>query len=160
MLNRPKLKHCFQPIQLAVLPDIFLLTERNSVLLSDRLSEFLIPLLNGHQTVDEIVDLLQAKVAAAEVYYALMWMEQHGYITERDLESEDLLTSDFVIFCRPDVFAWKNRLLAMPSSTFATEPTNRTVYCQSTSFHHSIISTGIFVYYPPNRLKCGSYRTL
>lgn len=99
MLNRPKLKHCFQPIQLAALPDIFLLTERNSVLLSDRLSEFLIPLLNGHQTVDEIVDLLQAKVAAAEVYYALMWMEQHGYITERDLESEDLLTSDFVIFC-------------------------------------------------------------
>ncbi len=99
MLNRPKLKHCFQSIQLAALPDIFLLTERNSVLLSDRLSELLIPLLNGHRTVDEIVDLLQAKVAAAEVYYALMWMEQHGYLTESDLESEDLLTSDFVIFC-------------------------------------------------------------
>jgi oxazoline/thiazoline synthase len=122
MLNRPKLKHCFQPIQLAALPDIFLLAERNSVLLSDRLSEFLIPLLNGHQTVDEIIDLLQAKVAAVDIYYALMWMEKNSYLVESDLESEDLLTADFIIFCEHLQFSPRLAVAKLQKTTVSIKP--------------------------------------
>ena len=57
------------------------------------------PLVDGHRTVDEIVDLLHDKVSATEVYYALMWMEQKGYLVENDVENTNPLDSRFTIFC-------------------------------------------------------------
>ena len=78
---------------------MFLLTERSSVLLSDHIHELLMPLINGHLTVDEIVALVREKASAIEVYYALMWMEQKGYLAESDVESDNPLTSRFTIFC-------------------------------------------------------------
>lgn len=96
MLKRPKLKACFQSLYTeASKPDMFLLSERNSVLLRDRIYELLMPLLDGFHTADEIVNLLQEKASAPEVYYALMLMEQKGYI----VESDDSLPSNLTIFC-------------------------------------------------------------
>jgi len=97
MLNQPKLKSCFHFFQFKTVgsEETFLLSERNSVLLSSRLEHLLIPLLDGKHTVDEIVYQLKDKVSAAEVYYALMLMEQKGYIAE----SDELLPSNLVIFC-------------------------------------------------------------
>ena len=97
MLNQPKLKSCFHFFHFETVgsEEVFLLSERNSVLLSSRLEHLLVPLLDGQHTVDEIVYQLKEKVSAAEVYYALMLMEQKGYITE----SDEPLPSDLVIFC-------------------------------------------------------------
>lgn len=97
MLNQPKLKSCFHFFQFETIgsEETFLLTERNSVLLNSRLEHLLIPLLDGQHTVDEIVYQLKEKVSAAEVYYALMLMEQKGYIAE----SDEPLPSNLVIFC-------------------------------------------------------------
>jgi len=43
---------------------------------------FLAPFLTGAYTVDEIVDRLQGEIPAAELYYTLMQLEQHGYLVE------------------------------------------------------------------------------
>lgn len=98
MLDRPKVKSCFHSLSLPTSldsKDLLLLSERDSVLLGGHLNQLLTPLLDGCHTVDEIVDLLQEKASAAEVYYALMLMEQKGYI----VESDDTLPSNLTIFC-------------------------------------------------------------
>ena len=94
MLNKPKLKSCFR-VETVEPENIFLLSEKNSVVLSGRLYLLLAPLIDGHHTVDEIVDLLQETASATEVYYALMRMEQKGYI----VESEEHLPSPLAVFC-------------------------------------------------------------
>jgi oxazoline/thiazoline synthase len=100
MLKQPKFKHCFQWLYIEALKsNVFLLTERNSVLLNDRIHELLMPLIDGRRTVDQIVDLLRGEVSATDVYYTLMWMEQKGYLVESDVESQDILPSSFTIFC-------------------------------------------------------------
>ena len=98
MLNKPKVKSCFHSLSWQTSldsKDLLLLSERDSVLLSGDLYQLLMPLLDGCHTADEIVDLLQEKASAAEVYYALMLMEQKGYI----VESDDTLPSNLTIFC-------------------------------------------------------------
>ena len=98
MLDRPKVKSCFYSLSLQTSldsKDLLLLSERDSVLLSGCLNQLLIPLLDGCHTVDEIIDLLQEKASAAEVYYALMLIEQKGYL----VESDDTLPSNLIIFC-------------------------------------------------------------
>ena len=94
MLNKPRLKYCFhfEPVGS---DDIFLLSERGSFRLNGRLNQLLTPWLDGHHTIDEIVDRLQEKVSATDIYYALMLMEQKGYV----VESDDSLPSDLAIFC-------------------------------------------------------------
>ncbi|MGQ4650073.1 TOMM precursor leader peptide-binding protein [Lyngbya aestuarii] len=80
MINRPKFKSCFH-IEI-VESNVFLLSEQDCFLLSGHLYGLLTPLINGKHTVDEIVEFLQEKASAAEVYYALMLMEQKGYLVE------------------------------------------------------------------------------
>jgi ribosomal protein S12 methylthiotransferase accessory factor len=84
MLNQPKFKRYFHAE--TVKPEgVFLLSENQYSLLKGRLYQQLVPLINGGQhTVDDIVDLMQEQASAAEVYYALMLMEQKGYIVEND----------------------------------------------------------------------------
>lgn len=106
MLNKPKFKRCFH-VEALEPEGIFLLSERDSFLLSGRLYQLLTPLLDGHHSVDEIIDevvphLLTEKVsveeaisAGAHVYYALMQMEQKGYIADID----DHLPSTLASFC-------------------------------------------------------------
>jgi ribosomal protein S12 methylthiotransferase accessory factor len=95
MLNKPKFKRCFK-VETVEAEGVFLLSERDSFLLSGHLYQLLTPLLDGRHSVDEIVDkiipyLLPEKasiqemlLASAKVYNALTQMEQKGYIVESD----------------------------------------------------------------------------
>lgn len=87
---------------------VFLLSERESFLLNERLYQLLTPLIDGYRTDDEIVEavLLQLlpekasveveSAARIKVYYALMQMEQMGCI----MESSNCLPSNLEIFCK------------------------------------------------------------
>ncbi len=83
MLNQPKFKSCFQ-IEIIKSVGVFLLSESDCFVLMGSLYELIAPLIDGHHSVDEIVELLGAQVSAAEVYYALSLMEQKGYIIENN----------------------------------------------------------------------------
>jgi len=94
MLDQPNLKPGVR-VEIVESEGVFLISERNSLLISDRLSQLIIPLINGQRTTDEIVDLIEEKASATEVYYTLMQMEQKGYI----IESDNSLSSTFTVFC-------------------------------------------------------------
>ncbi len=94
MFNKPKFKSCVR-VEIVEPKNVFLLSERDSILLSSDTYQLLIPLIDGHHTVDEIVSLLQDKISAIEVYYALMQMERKGYIVDND----DYLPSTLAILC-------------------------------------------------------------
>lgn len=94
MLNQPKFKSCFH-VETVESVGVFLLSESEYFVLEGRLYELLAPLIDGRHSVDDIVNLLQQKVSAAEVYYALMLMEQKDYIVEND----ETLLPDLATFC-------------------------------------------------------------
>ena len=84
MINKPKFKSCFH---IEILEsDVFLLSEKDSFLLKGRLYKLLAPLIDGHHTVDDLIDILQGEASAPEVYYALMLMEKKGYIIDNNDE--------------------------------------------------------------------------
>ncbi|MFB2836527.1 TOMM precursor leader peptide-binding protein [Floridanema evergladense] len=85
---------------------IFLLSERGSSLIIEQLSKLLVPLIDRHRTVEEIIEEIQSHLlteqasdeivlALAKVHYALMQLKAKGYITE----DNNILPSDLVIFC-------------------------------------------------------------
>lgn len=113
MLNKPKFKPRYY-VETVEPEDVFLLSERDYVLLSDHLHQLLAPLIDGERTVEEIVEVIQIHLlqekksfqkpnaffqdalnSSLKAQYALMRMEQKGYI----VENEDLLPSDLAIFC-------------------------------------------------------------
>jgi len=83
MLHRPRLKSCFQ-VEIVEPEGVFLLSEQQPFLLTGHLYPLLVPLLTGHHTVDELVELLPNQATAAEVYYAVMRLEQQGYLVESE----------------------------------------------------------------------------
>jgi oxazoline/thiazoline synthase len=89
MINKPKFKSCFH---IEILEsNVFLLSENQYFVLTGRLYELLAPLIDGQRTVDELIELLHGQASAAEIYYALMLMEQKGYIVEnKDAHSSEL----------------------------------------------------------------------
>jgi oxazoline/thiazoline synthase len=93
MLKQPKFKSCFH-VEIVESVGVFLLSESEYFTLTGRLYELLAPLIDGRNSVDDIVNLLEEQAAAAEIYYALMLMEQKGYL----VESQDRLPSDLVAF--------------------------------------------------------------
>ncbi len=106
MLNKPKFKGCFH-VETVDPESIFLLSERGSLELSSRLYKQLAPLIDSHHTVDEIIDKILLQLPSDQlsfqeaintsvlVRYALMQMEQKGYI----VESDDPLPSSLAVFC-------------------------------------------------------------
>ncbi len=122
MLNKPKFKSRYHA-ETVESENVFLLSERDCCLLRDRLHQLVAPLIDGKRTVDEIVEAIQLHLlqekesfqeamdttssqfaiaffqdtlkAAVEAQYALMRMEQKGYIVEND----ELLPSNLAIFC-------------------------------------------------------------
>lgn len=126
--NKPKFSSRFY-VETVEAGQVFLISEEESLLLNEhfatnafgwpmflskkleipgkRLYQLLTPLINGHHTVDQIVEeiiphLLSEKASNwdviyshAKIYYALMRMEQKGYIVEND----DYVPSNLVIFC-------------------------------------------------------------
>ncbi|RKZ91216.1 MAG: adenylate cyclase [Candidatus Parabeggiatoa sp. nov. 1] len=83
MLNKPQFKRCYH-VEIVEPEGVFLLAHNQYFLLKGRLYQQLAFLIDGRRTVDEIVDLMQEQASAAEVYYALMLMEQKGYLVEND----------------------------------------------------------------------------
>lgn len=95
MLSKPQLK---SSLLLAVpkLEDvIFLLTEREGIELEGHLFRLLLPLVDGHHTVDDIVEHLAERISPVEVYYALLLLQQKGYI----MESDGYTSSSSTVFC-------------------------------------------------------------
>jgi oxazoline/thiazoline synthase len=83
MVVRPILRPHIRAIAIAG-TGIFLLGEKKRRLLRGRLYETLLPLVDGKRTADEIVEALQPNFPATHVYYALLLLEQKGYITDSD----------------------------------------------------------------------------
>lgn len=83
MIKKPKFKSYFH-VEILEPDAVFLLSERNHFVLRGQLYCLLSPFLDGHHTVDEIIDLLQKQASIAKIYYALMLMEKKGYIVEAD----------------------------------------------------------------------------
>ena len=94
MLKKPKFKNCFKVITIESV-GVFLLSETDYYVLTGKLYELLAPLINGERTPEELIELVAEKASAAEVFYALMLMEQKGYI----VESEDPLPSEIASLC-------------------------------------------------------------
>jgi bacteriocin biosynthesis cyclodehydratase domain-containing protein len=98
MLNRPKLKSSFEYFNFLNKNDenVLLLSERNANFINGYTYQLLMPLIDGKNTVDEIVDLLiQENLSSSEIYYALMLMEKRGYI----IDADESLPSNIAIFC-------------------------------------------------------------
>ncbi|MBF2022466.1 MAG: TOMM precursor leader peptide-binding protein [Hydrococcus sp. C42_A2020_068] len=93
MLNQPKFKSCFH-VETVESVGVFLLSESEYFTLTGRLYELLAPLINGRNSIDDIVNLLREQAPAAEIYYALMLMEQKGYL----VEGNEPLSLDIVAF--------------------------------------------------------------
>ncbi|NET16405.1 MAG: adenylate cyclase, partial [Okeania sp. SIO1H6] len=83
MFNRPKFRASIC-VKLTEQGEVFLLSERYFTLLDDPLLQLISPLIDGERTVDEIITILEGKVASTQIYYVLMWMKQQGYIEESD----------------------------------------------------------------------------
>ncbi|MEH1985217.1 TOMM precursor leader peptide-binding protein [Nostoc sp.] len=101
-----KFKGCYR-IENIKAEAIFFLTERNSSLLCNHLFQKLVPLIDGHHTIEEIVEEMRLSLlteeasdeehilTVAQVHYALMQLEQKRYLVKGD----DTLSSDLTTFC-------------------------------------------------------------
>lgn len=101
MIKKPKLKNCYRA-ETVDDEGVFIFSDRDDFLLSeDPFYQLLTPLIDGNHTTEEIVEEMtinflsenfsfqEAVEIGAKVYYALMEMENKGYIVESD---EDLGT--------------------------------------------------------------------
>ncbi|MBW4620757.1 MAG: TOMM precursor leader peptide-binding protein [Cyanosarcina radialis HA8281-LM2] len=113
MLERPHFKPCYSVSTVA--PDqVFLLSERETVCLSDRFLYLVASLIDGDRTSDEIIDAIQVKLlpkqqtpqdistffqealdVSIKAQAALFHMEKAGYLVEGDY----LLPSNLITFC-------------------------------------------------------------
>jgi ribosomal protein S12 methylthiotransferase accessory factor len=91
-------------------PDfVFLLLENDCIALQGRLCSLLAPLLNGQNTVDQIVEKLEGRATIVDVRYGISLLEKGGYIVEGD----DLQTSGVAAFrdlLNVDCESFRNRL--------------------------------------------------
>jgi ribosomal protein S12 methylthiotransferase accessory factor len=61
---------------------VFLISERGQAVLRGRLYETVIPLIDGHRSADELVEIVEGRLFAAEVYHVLGHLEKNGYLAE------------------------------------------------------------------------------
>ncbi|WP_013334724.1 TOMM precursor leader peptide-binding protein [Gloeothece verrucosa] len=98
MLNKPSLRVSLK-FETTEQDKILLLSERASSLLEGHLYQLIIPLIDGHRTVDEIIQLVQNNspnpIPSSYVYYILMDLEKKGYI----VENQDYFLSNWAVFC-------------------------------------------------------------
>ncbi len=92
--NKPKLKDIYR-LATEEPENVFLISERKTTLLCDRLYVQLIPLLDGCHSVDEIVEQLQGQVPPAYIYYGLAQLENQGYLRN----SDELISPPLALFC-------------------------------------------------------------
>ena len=94
MIEKPKLKNCFR-VEKVEGESVFLLSERGTILLSDTLYQKLIPLIDGTRSQEEIVAQLRNEIPDAYIYFALMELEQKGFLGQ----GEENLPPDLVLLC-------------------------------------------------------------
>lgn len=109
MLNKPSFKACFR-VESDDQGHVFLLSERASILLEGKSYQLLVPLIDGQHSVDQIVDLLQDRLAASEIYYALMHMAQQGYLVEAKDEPDNPALATFCQSLNVDLREAQHRL--------------------------------------------------
>ena len=94
MIKKPQLKRRFRFEKLH--QDLsFLLSERGATFLTESLFQKVIPLLNGKMTQEEIVAQLRGDLPESYIFYALMELEQQGWITE----GEQVFDLNFALLC-------------------------------------------------------------
>ncbi len=89
MLKKPKFKDCFY-VEMIESVGVFLRSELESFVLTGKLYERLVPLIDGDRTVDNIVETLSKEISITEIYYALMLLEKKVYIVENDSLSSEI----------------------------------------------------------------------
>jgi len=85
--TRPRFKHHFRVDVVAEENAVFLSSDQQHFVLKGKTYLALAPLLNGINSLDDIVAALEGDVSAPSVWYALAELEKKGYITE---ESDSL----------------------------------------------------------------------
>ena len=80
-MHLPRFRSCYR---CEVVPSVgvFLLSEARQFMLQGPAYVHLAPLLDGRHGVDDLVALLDGKVSAPEVYYALELLQRKGYLTD------------------------------------------------------------------------------
>ncbi len=68
---------------------VFLIGERESLLLSGRLQRLVSPLLNGRRTIAELIVALAGQASPQEVLYAITLLESRGYLVEVDPDQSE-----------------------------------------------------------------------
>lgn len=81
MFGQPRFKPCFR-CEIIPSDGVFLLSEKQHVLLRGEAYIQLAPLLDGQHTVDEIVLLVQDKRSPLEVFYLLDDLRRQGYVVD------------------------------------------------------------------------------
>jgi oxazoline/thiazoline synthase len=113
MLDKPQFNPCYTVATIEP-EQIFLLSERETIWLSDRLSRSLATLIDSNLSIDEIIDTIQQSLlqdpksfeeaatffqevlnVSIKAQYALFQMEQKGYLVKQDNSSP----SHLKIFC-------------------------------------------------------------
>jgi oxazoline/thiazoline synthase len=94
VIKKPQLKNSFRFEQVDS-EGIFLLSEKGTTFLSNPLFQKLIPLIDGKLTEEEIVDQLGKELPEAYIFYALMELEQKGFI----IENERVFDPNLALFC-------------------------------------------------------------
>lgn len=81
MIHRPRFKAHLHVEALAA-EGVFLLSEKALAVLRGGLYELVMPLIDGRRSADDIVDHLDSRLSAAEVYHVLRHLEKKGYLAE------------------------------------------------------------------------------
>jgi oxazoline/thiazoline synthase len=81
MLQRPRFKSCFH-VEVLEPQQVFLLTETRQFVLEGRAYGALAPLLDGRRSLEEILEAVNGRVPAPEIFFALDSLERKGYVVE------------------------------------------------------------------------------
>lgn len=88
MIEKPAFK---SNIQISVIENegVLLWTGQENRVLKGLLYERLVPLIDGHNSSDDLVEALSKEFSYSEVYYLLELMESRGYIVENVIDSSE-----------------------------------------------------------------------
>lgn len=81
MFDKPKWRTHFH-VEIIELKVVYLLSDLGNFALTGKSYVLLAPYLDGHHTIDRIVDELRGQIPTAVIYYSLILLESKGYITE------------------------------------------------------------------------------
>ncbi|APR78051.1 Hypothetical protein A7982_03398 [Minicystis rosea] len=80
-MDRPRIKHAYH-CEVVPAAGVFLLSETGHVGLRGAAYEHLVPLLDGRHGPEDLAAILDGKVSAPEVFYALSLLQKKGYLVD------------------------------------------------------------------------------